>query len=142
MRKIWVVAKAFFIVLSSLGCAAFALFLAHAPAFEIGQGYELYCGASSSALVVRTDNPACDKILLGGVKGESVRYRGDCARELISRYRADVLFTEEAGGVTNYYCHSPLFGAGVAIGGYVVNLHLAVGEEQTAAGMPLIFGGF
>ncbi|MDE5897345.1 MAG: hypothetical protein K2H43_06000 [Clostridia bacterium] len=130
------------VLLSAFVCAVFALFLVHSPVFFGGRGYELYAGASSSACILETENPACDKILLGGVSGESVRYDGNRVSELLRRYRAKVLFTEEAGGVINYYCYSPLLGKGIGLYGATVNFHVAAGEKQTAAGTPIIFGGF
>ena len=52
------------------------------------------------------------------------------------------MFTETEGGVTNYYLYSEKLGEGIALGGYVVNLHIAVRGERTAVGTPMIFGGF
>ena len=141
MRK-KAIAKACAILIASVICAAFALFLIHAPVFETGKNYELYYGASSSASATGTRNPVRDKLLSGCVAGESVRYDGDRAAELMKRYRAKVLFSEEAEGVVNYYCYSPLLGDGIGLCGYAVNLHVAVGSEQTAIGIPIIFGGF
>lgn len=71
-----------------------------------------------------------------------MRYTGDRAEELISRFRAKILFTEEAAGVVNYYCYSPLLKNTVLIGGKTVNLHIACSGSETAAGTPVIFGGF
>ena len=141
MRRVGNVIKVAFIVLGSIVCAVFVLVLTLSPVFPRGERYELYLGNSSS-LCVETDQPFLDKLRLGGVRGESVRYTGDCAEELFSRYHARVLLVEKACGVTNYYCYSPLLGEGVRVGGQYVNLHVAVSEEQTAAGTPIIFGGF
>lgn len=141
MRKLFHACVAFATVLLSVGAALFALLLYRAPAFESGTGYELYFGASSSAQCVQTERPALVK-LLNGVKGESVRYEGDKYKELKEKFEAELLFTESVCGVTNYYLYSPLLGETVTINGYAVNLHLAVSGERTAAGTPLIFGGF
>ena len=62
--------------------------------------------------------------------------------DLKEKYRAELLFTEESCGVVNYYMYSPLLGNCVFLNGYAVNLHVAVGAEQTAAGTPLVFGGY
>lgn len=129
------------IVLLALACGAFAALLLHAPVFAGGKGYELYLSPSSSALTVQSEVPARDKLFLP-VQGESVRYDGDKRDELLTRFRAEVLFTEEAAGVVNYYCHSPVLGESVLLNGRAINLHIAVSKEQTAAGTPLIFGGF
>lgn len=121
-------------------CAAFAYALTRLPVFA-GEGYEFSSGTSSSAHIERTDAPFSYK-LFHAVAGESARFPGDVRAQLIASYRAEVLFCEEACGVTNYYCFSPLLGAGILLDGRQVNLHIAVGGGQTAAGTPVIFGGF
>ncbi len=129
----------------TLMAAALAAFILYAvrsePVFEAGKGYEFYLGTSSSEIVC-TETPALSKLFLPQVKGESVRYEGERFKELQEKFDAQLLFVEEAGGVTNYYLHSPKLGSGVLLEGEEVNLHIAVGNGQTAAGTPLIFGGF
>lgn len=132
----------FLVMVLAAVCGAFALLLLHAPVFGGGEGYELYLSPSSSSLVVLSDDPLLDKLLLGETAGESVRYEGNCAQEIADRFRAELLFTETAGGIENYYMYSPMLKGGVELNGYTVNLHIAVSETQTAAGTPLIFGGF
>lgn len=122
--------------------ALFALALYSSPVFERGEGYEISLGASSSAEQIVTDNPLLVKMLYSGTKGESVRYEGDRYGELKNAFDAELLFTETEGNVTNYYLYSPKLGGGIALGGYLVNLHIAVRENRTAAGTPIIFGGF
>lgn len=134
--KLWLLVAA-----GIAACAACAAFR-RAPVFEGGYGYEFYLGESSSAQIVRTPSPALQKLFLCGVRGESVRYEGDVSQELLSRFRAEVVFSEEADGVLNLYCRSPLLREEIALCGHAVNLHIAVGRGQTAAGTPLIFGGF
>jgi len=129
-------------VLCAALCAVFAYALRTSPAFERGEDYTFYMGASSSSLSVSSENPALDKLLLHGVAGESTRYFGDRYEDLKEKYRAELLFTEEACGVVNYYMYSPLLGNCVFLNGYAVNFHVAVGAEQTAAGTPLVFGGY
>ena len=141
MRRAFRTARAFVIVLSALVCGACALLLVVSPVFRMGERYEVYYGDSSSSLMEKTDDPLAAK-LAGGVVGESVRYTGDRYQELKAAFSARELFSEEACGVTNHYLYSPYLGAGVALKGYVVNLHIAVSAEETAAGTPLIFGGF
>lgn len=125
-----------------LGCMAFLFSVCRAPVFEKGEGYAFYFGNSSSALRVETDAPVRAKLFLGGVKGESVVYGGDRYEELKAKYHADLLFTETVGGITSYYLHSPVLGRGIALNGYDVNLQIAADGERTAAGTPLIFGGW
>ena len=128
----------FLCVLSAL----FALALHSSPVFERGDGYEISLGASSSAEQIVTDNPLLVKMFSLSAKGESVRYEGDRYEELKSAFDAELLFTETEGGVTNYYLYSSRLGGGIALGGYLVNLHIAVRENRTAVGTPIIFGGF
>lgn len=127
-------------VLGAFLCGAFCYALARMPAFG-GTGYEFSCGASSSARIVRTDAPVLYK-LTHPVAGESARFTGDVSEELLLAYRARVLFCEEADGVCSYYCYSPLLGEGILLNGVRVNLHIAAGKGQTAAGTPVIFGGW
>ncbi|MCM1441738.1 MAG: hypothetical protein NC131_21385 [Roseburia sp.] len=141
MRKFLHACKAFAVIALSLGAALFALLLYRAPVFEKGSGYELYFGTSSSAQCVRTENPLLYKLTCAP-KGESVRYEGERYAELKEKFGATLLFTENVCGVTNYYLYSPILGEPVFLNGHAVNLHLAVSAEQTAAGTPLIFGGF
>ncbi len=129
------------ILFGVLFCALFVCALWRLPVFEGGRGYELYLGDSSSARILSTKTPALDKLFNLDVKGESVRYEGDRFEELKSHFHAQLLFTEEAAEVTNYYLFSPDLAGGVLLMGRRVNLHIAVGRGQTAAGTPLIFGG-
>lgn len=141
MRKLKRVIYGIVLVALVGACGLFALLLHHSPVFEMGERYELYYGTSSSRITVNA-SPLKDKLLSGKVTGESVRLTGDRREELEIRYSAELLFTEEACGVVNYYYYSPALGGGVRLGEYCVNLHIAVSKEQTAAGTPLIFGGF
>ena len=137
MRKILENFKAAVILLGALSCALFAFALWQFPVFEGGESYELYLGDSSSAQILSSQNPAH-----AGVKGESVRYTGDLYAEIKARFHAELLFTEEAADVINYYLYAPALGDGILLAGERVNLHIAVGHGQTAAGTPIIFGGF
>lgn len=142
MRKIFRAVKTFFAVACAVVCAA-ALYAAfRSPVFGQGYAYTFYLGADSSSLAVQTDTPALTKLLLGETAGESARFGGDRFEELKERFRAELLFSESACGITNYYLYSPALGEGVWLNGYCVNLHIAVNGTYTAAGTPLIFGGF
>ncbi len=126
-------------------CILSALFLRalrDPPVFE-GEGYEL-CFGTSSGEIVRTDMPALMKALLPNVRGESARFSGDRYAQLKEDFCAELLFTEHAAGVDNYYLYSPKLGQGIFLRGNIVNLHIAVSENgtRTAAGTPIIFGGF
>ena len=140
MKKFLFTLKAFWIAAFCLAVLLALYAILHGPVFERGESYEFYMGTSSEK-IVHADSPL-EKLFLTGVKGESVRYKGDRAQELITRYRAKVLFTEEAAGITNYYCYSPVLKNAIVLNGQLVNLHIAVCGERTAAGNPVIFGGF
>lgn len=131
--------KGIAIIGACIACGAFAYALTRSPVFD-GEGYELYTGTSSAEVIV-TDAPAAVKLTLP-VAGESARWEGDRAAELLERFDARVLFCEEVCGTRNYYCSSPLLGEGVLLRGVRVNLHIAVSGSRTAAGTPVIFGGF
>lgn len=141
MRKILQAAKAVITLALVCLCAFFALCLWYSPVFEKGESYEVSYGASSSAQTKRTDMPLFEK-LTGAVAGESVRYTGNRYEVIREKFGATLLFTEEACGVVNYYLYSPVLGGGVELYGQRVNLHIAVSSGQTAAGTPIIFGGF
>lgn len=121
-------------------CGAFCYLLARAPRFAPGEGYELYFGASSSAPMASVCDPLLGKLFCA-TAGESVRYRGDCRRQIAERFRARLLFCEKTGDVTHYYLWSPMLGQGVSVNGVAVNLHIAADKTHTAVGTPLIFGG-
>ncbi len=77
------------------------------------------------------------------VRGESVSIAAETSlEEVLSAFCAEVLFCEEAEGVTSYYCYSPTIKNGVAVKGVFVNLHVAISTERCVVGSPLIFGSF
>lgn len=133
--------KLVFILLIACSGVLFTHALSSSPVFEEGIAYELYCGTSSAEIVV-TRTPALTKFLRPDVRGECVRYEGNRYLVLKEQFGAELLFTEEAAGVVNYYLYAEKLGQGVLINGKEVNLHIAVARGQTAAGTPLIFGGF
>lgn len=128
------------VVIALCVVCALALYIVwHVPSFAMGNSYTYYYGTNSSALMSTVTEFTWKG---SGVCGESVVYSGTVDRELLERYRATVLFSEEVCDVVNYYCYSPLFSSSIFLCGEAVNLHIAVGHEQTAVGTPLIFGGF
>lgn len=142
MRRWFRAGKAVVSILCAAVCGIMLYSLLNVPLFAQGSAYTFYLGASSSSLAVVTRTPVLTKLLLGETAGESTVYEGNCYEELKERYRAELLFSEEACGTVNYYLYSPVLGGGVMLDGYLVNLHVAVSERGTAAGSPLIFGGF
>ncbi|MBR7186087.1 MAG: hypothetical protein IKD43_01105 [Clostridia bacterium] len=141
MRTVKSMLKVMAVVILSLVCVLFAYALRRAPVFEEGIAYEFYRGTSSAEIVL-SENPALTKLFAVDIRGESVRYAGDRYEEIAEEFKATLLFTESAAGITNYYLYTPMLERGVFLAGHEVNLHIAVGGGQTAAGTPLIFGGF
>ncbi|MBQ9730140.1 MAG: YwmB family TATA-box binding protein, partial [Clostridia bacterium] len=87
---------------------------------------------------------------LFSVKGESVAVDlssgtpKSVMERLLKETGAEVVLVEKVGGVQSYYCHSKRLGETVLVGGYAVNLHVAINEEETrmVVGTPIIFGGY
>ncbi len=140
MRRFFHAIRLIAVLAGAAAAVLLAVALTAQPVFAQGAYYELYLGTSSGQ-IVETSHPAIDKLRYPTV-GESVRYEGDRLSELCKAYRAEVVFTETAGDVVNYYLYSPMLGAGVFLKEGYINLHIALSHGQTAAGTPLIFGGF
>lgn len=127
--------------------AAFGLLLAvwsmGATAFPQVQGERTYYlrSQSSQALIKNRLSPLDFSLM----EGESVSFSYTDILEvekLMQDFQAQVLFTENVGGTTSYYCYSPHMRSGVRLGEYFVNLHIAVRGDRCAVGSPMIFGGF
>ena len=140
MRGLFSAIKAFVLTVMAAACVFFVYALSNSPAFSEGTRYEFYTGTSSDTVLL--SRSPLDKLFLPETKGESVRYRGDRAHEILTQFGAEILFIEEAAGVTNYYCYSSALKNGLDLNGKQVNLHVACNGEETAAGTPIIFGGF
>ena len=144
MKKLLRILREFVLVLLPIAFVLAVCVARHLPAFGQAESYRFYLGASSSATSFSSDSPLKDKLTAAGIAGESAEYEGNRIAELKELFRARLLFQEEACGVVNYYLYSPLLGACVYLNGYAVNLHIAVKEDgtRTAAGTPIIFGGY
>lgn len=139
MRGVFLTIKAFVVTAVAILCVIFIYALSKSSVFSRGERYEFYRGTSSEEIVL--SRSPYEKLFLSGVRGEGVQYTGDRAEEIISRFDAEILFTEEVAGVVNYYCYSPFLKTSLLIGDKTVNLHVACNGENTAAGTPIIFGG-
>lgn len=128
-------------VLGIAGCMVFLYLILRAPVFPEGERHVFFLGESSSAEAVESTEPLLTELLYSPA-GESVQYDGNRYEELKEKFRAKLLFREEACGVTNYYLYSPLIRGGIELYGKRVNLHIAVSAQKTAAGTPILFGGF
>ena len=105
-----------------------------------------YLRSCSSQALVKTRLNFFDAFL---VKGESVRRvveteKTPCqiAKEIAEFYGAEILFVEEACGVSSIYGHTFAWRESVYISGAMVNLHIAIEGNRLIVGRPIIFGGF
>lgn len=116
------------------------------------EGKRIYFLDSASSQGLRKESLSV--VDLTRIKGECVfteisAYDGgryltneEIAEEIAHRYGAEILFTEEAGGVVSYYAYTARWQDGLYINGVKVNLHIAVGKVNLAVGAPIIFDGF
>ncbi len=114
--------------------------------FEGALSYTFYSlRQNSNAQITVSDAEHALSVRCGiqNITGESAVY-ADAADAFFQaeKYGAELLFTEKAAGVTNYYYRSARLPDGVALFGKQVNLHIAVREGGACVGSPLIFGGF
>ena len=111
----------------------------------LGGERTFYLDSLSSQALIKRELSLPD---LFRVRGESVVFEVDkntaVVEEIIGYYGGELLFSENACGVVSYYIYVPAWGGGVAVGGRLVNLHIAndEGAGRCAVGTPLIFGGF
>lgn len=137
--------------------AVFALALSLCFCFGVRFGYACKLSALSGKRTFYLDyassqalrSPYLEIKDIFRVKGESVRFALDDAREreaivgeIVEKYDAEILFTEEACGTISFYCYAPALYTGVCVRGMTVNLHIATTEKTCAVGSPIIFDGF
>ena len=79
---------------------------------------------------------------LSAYEGGRYETKMEIVRDLTEKYHAKILFIEEVGGVTSYYCYTPAWTDGLILYGKKINLHIAIGGNQLAVGSPIIFDGF
>ena len=107
---------------------------------------EYYLYSPSSQAEIKTEPAFAD---LPYVKGKSAIFRfpsesaaAQFVDELLTDKRATHKFTEYAGGTLSYYCYTPQGGAGIALRGQTVNLHVARRGVCVCVGEPIVFGGY
>ena len=117
--------------------------LPNSVCFNSGYNYVFYCGTSSAdCRVVRADgNAKLTRLFLNDVCGEGAEYKRLNIDDFLSSFGGEIIFSESAAGITNYYCSANL-PYSVAIDGAVINLHIAVCENSVKVGTPIIFGGY
>ena len=107
---------------------------------------EYYLYSPSSQAEIKAELAFSD---LPYVKGKSATFRfsselqaAQFVEELLNANRVTHHFTEFAGGTLSYYCYTPQGGAGIALYGKTVNLHVARRGVSVCVGEPIIFGGY
>ncbi len=117
----------------------FLLFLLGAfPTFlGLTKNSEVYQCSYSSSCDILDGTFSFLKTGEGGVLKEGVT-----RREVMERFEARLVFTEEVDGVVNYYCYSEKIKCSSLIKGKKINLHFAERGVAVKVGTPLIFGSF
>lgn len=111
--------------------------------FNGGFNYVFYCGTSSAdCKVVRADdNAKLTRLFLNDVCGEGAEFKELDIDDFLSDIGGEIIFSESAAGITNYYCSANL-PYSVTVDGVEINLHIAVCEDSVKVGTPIIFGGY
>ena len=111
--------------------------------FNGGYNYVFYCGTSSAdCKVVRADgNAKLARLFLTDVCGEGAEFKELDIESFIADLGGEIIFSESAAGITNYYCSANL-PYSVIIDGAEINLHVAVCDGSVKVGTPIIFGGY
>lgn len=117
--------------------------LPKAPSFDERGTYTLYRYNASS---LATEERLKGNVIFDArsVKGESVTYFGDAflLSDVLEKYGATLLFSEEVGDVICYYAYSPVLPYRATLYGKTVNLQIATENQRITLGTPLIFGSF
>ena len=129
--------------LVSFFCLSFIVALPERLCFKGGESYSFYCGTDSAdCKVIRADlNPAKVRLSLKNVCGEGAIYTLKMPEDIINELNAEVVFYEQVGRVTSYYCRAKL-PYSVKIGDEKINLQISVCGDRVAVGTPIIFGGY
>ena len=134
------------ISLATLASALIIFAIAALPkriCFDGGENYVFYCGTSSSdCKTVRADkNAKLTRIFLSNVCGEGTEFKELDIDTFLLSVNGEIVFSETAAGITNYYCTANLPYSTV-LDGTAINLHIAVCENSVKVGSPIIFGGY
>ena len=122
-------------------CSVILLFimaLGYSP-FPFEQDKEFYLYSPSSQAQITTTPTVYDLLY---VKGERAKSLSESVDELLIRYGAKIVFTEEFDGGTSYYCYSSKLQTPIVIDGKFVNLHIVDRASERTVGTPIIFGGY
>jgi hypothetical protein len=114
--------------------------------FENGDYYIFYGGnESSSAHMVSAEgiNALKVKATIKHLSGESATYLNQNLKEkIIQDFNAEIMFTETIANIKNYYAYTEKIENYIVLNGIKINLHIAVSQDKTTVGSPIIFGGY
>ena len=110
-----------------------------------------YLNASSSQALQKERLTIPDLFLVKGerialqieyLEGDRYEVSEKIARCVAEKFGAKILLKESASDVISYYAYAPSIKDYIRVGGYAVNLHVAVGNGRVVIGTPIIFGGY
>ncbi len=114
--------------------------------FKRGESYTIYSGALSSNAKITVCEKGSEwftKLTTSNVTGESVCYcDSQTAFSEAERLGAKILFCEKIENVTCYFAYTPRVKNYVTLYGHRVNIQIAVSENRSKIGSPLIFGSY
>lgn len=134
--------------LFSMACFSFFLFSTAKTTLPAEGDYTFYLYSKSSDAQITTVPkdyaPVFSLLHRAQITGERSVLTDDprSIEEILSSLGGTLLFVEECGDVTSYYCYADGLSSPVFLNGTAVNLHLAVRGNTVCMGTPLIFGGF
>lgn len=127
---------------------AFVLFLPYGNSglmFDKADYYVFSTGGGSAAKMISAEQIRAAEVKRSIKKtdGESAYYLNtDNSAELLNKYRAKVVFCQTVDGIYNIYAYTDKFDGYLVLEGKRVNLHIAVTDNSTVIGSPIIFGGY
>ncbi len=141
MEKEKTIIKKMYILWLGFLLAALLVFLNNPPVFK---DY----AEETTVYSMRESSQAGEKFpcyaLVNGKVGESCEISEEdfSLSECIKYFKAEIIFSETAGGVTSYYLYSPSISRSKTLRGEKINLHIAFDNGRVVMGSPLIYGGF
>ena len=120
--------------------AAMALICSPTLLLPEGEAAEIYLKAGSGYEIV----PAGSGVNFADVLGIRLNIAGNTlsAQEVMRKLHVVRQRRSDIEGKACYYAYSPLLGAGVDVGGQIVNVQIVQGENCLIVGIPLIMGSY
>ena len=129
--------------------AAMALICAPTLLLPEGEAAEIYLKAGSGYEIVPAGSgyeivPAGSGVNFADVLGIRLNIAGNTlsAQEVMRKLHVVRQRRSDIEGKACYYAYSPLLGAGVDVGGQIVNVQIVQGENCLIVGIPLIMGSY